>query len=63
MHPHDGARSSYAALLELADPRFPDNSQGMSYASAGKLMALAAIRQVTTLDAAEKELLSILVDN
>ena len=46
----------YAALFELADPSFPDDSQGLSMGTAGKLMALASRREGRPLDAAEREL-------
>lgn len=52
----------YSFLYELAHRDFPDDSRGWSYGVAGKLMALASLRDDTELRPAEQELMRVLLN-
>jgi predicted NodU family carbamoyl transferase len=52
----------YSFLYELAHHDFPDDSRGWSYGVAGKLMALASLRDDSQLLPAEQELMKLLLN-
>jgi hydroxymethyl cephem carbamoyltransferase len=52
----------YSFLYELAHRDYPDDSRGWSYGVAGKLMALASLRDTSQLQPAEQELMGMLLN-